>query len=127
MPDAEKGPAHRRRHRRSRHPRHAPGTRSGSLRPGHRHGLLSGRRNQWWKGGGLTEPSDRQSAQRHRRPGGALATLFLTGGGVRYILAGGAPGEAEAAKKTLRYAALGYGIAVLAPLLVSVLKGIVGA
>lgn len=57
----------------------------------------------------------------------ALATLFLTVGGVRYILAGGDPGEVESAKKTLRYAALGYGIAVLAPLLVSVLKGIVGA
>ncbi|MFC5833992.1 pilin [Nonomuraea insulae] len=57
----------------------------------------------------------------------ALATLFLTVGGVRYILAGGDPGEVESAKKTLRYAALGYGIAVLAPLLVSVLKGIVGS
>ncbi|PZG27305.1 hypothetical protein C1I98_33440 [Spongiactinospora gelatinilytica] len=56
-----------------------------------------------------------------------LATLFLTVGGVRYILAGGDPGEVEAAKKTLRYAALGYGVAVLAPLLVSILKGIVGA
>ncbi|MEV0238039.1 pilin [Nonomuraea sp. NPDC050786] len=57
----------------------------------------------------------------------ALATLFLTVGGVRYILAGGDPGEVEAAKKTLRYAALGYGIAVLAPLLVTILEGIVGA
>ncbi|MFC5828044.1 pilin [Nonomuraea insulae] len=57
----------------------------------------------------------------------ALATLFLTVGGVRYILAGGDPGEVEAAKKTLRYAALGYGIAVLAPLFVTILKGIVGA
>jgi hypothetical protein len=57
----------------------------------------------------------------------ALATLFLTVGGARYILAGGDPGEVEAAKKTLRYAALGYGIAVMAPLLVTVLKGIVGA
>ncbi|MGW0805559.1 pilin [Nonomuraea sp. NPDC002799] len=57
----------------------------------------------------------------------ALATLFLTVGGVRYILASGDPGEVEAAKKTLRYAALGYGIAVLAPLFVTVLKGIVGA
>ncbi|HEX4816983.1 pilin [Nonomuraea sp. NPDC049480] len=56
-----------------------------------------------------------------------LATLFLTVGGVRYILAGGDPGEVEAAKKTLRYAAIGYGTAVLAPLLVSILKGIVGA
>jgi hypothetical protein len=57
----------------------------------------------------------------------ALATLFLTVAGVRYILAGGDPGEVEAAKKGLRYAALGYGIAALAPLLVTVLKGIVGA
>ncbi|NRQ34835.1 hypothetical protein HII36_23800 [Nonomuraea sp. NN258] len=56
----------------------------------------------------------------------ALATLFLTVGGVRYILAGGDPGEVEAGKKTLRYAGLGYGIAALAPLLVSILKGIVG-
>lgn len=57
----------------------------------------------------------------------ALATLFLTVAGVRYILAGGDPGEVEAAKKGLRYAALGYGIAALAPLLVTILKGIVGA
>lgn len=57
----------------------------------------------------------------------ALATLFLTVAGVRYILAGGDPGEVEAAKKGLRYAALGYGIAALAPLLVTVLKSIVGA
>lgn len=56
-----------------------------------------------------------------------LATLFATIGGVRYILAGGDPGEVEAAKKTLRYAALGYGVAVLAPVLVRLLRQIVGA
>ncbi|GGL42605.1 pilin [Planomonospora parontospora] len=56
-----------------------------------------------------------------------LATLFLTIGGIRYILAGGDPGEVEAAKKTLRYAGIGYGVAALAPLLVSILQGIVGA
>lgn len=56
-----------------------------------------------------------------------LATLFATIGGVRYILAGGDPGEVEAAKKTLKYAALGYGIAVLAPVLVQILRKIVGA
>ncbi|GAA3118610.1 hypothetical protein GCM10010466_06920 [Planomonospora alba] len=56
-----------------------------------------------------------------------LATLFLTIGGVRYILAGGDPGEVEAAKKTLRYAGIGYGVAALAPLLVNILQGIVGA
>jgi hypothetical protein len=57
----------------------------------------------------------------------SLATLFLTIGGVRYILAGGDPGEVEGAKKTLRYAAIGYGVAVLAPLLVTILQQIVGA
>ncbi|MEV3923460.1 pilin [Actinomadura coerulea] len=56
-----------------------------------------------------------------------LATLFATIGGVRYILAGGDPGEVEAAKKTLRYAAIGYSVAVLAPVLVKILQGIVGA
>jgi hypothetical protein len=55
-----------------------------------------------------------------------LATLFATIGGVRYMLAGGDPGEVEAAKKTLRYAAIGYSVAVLAPLLVKMLQSIVG-
>lgn len=56
-----------------------------------------------------------------------LATLFATIGGVRYILAGGDPSEVEAAKKTLKYAAIGYGVAALAPGLVELLKQIVGA
>ncbi|WP_103937972.1 pilin [Thermomonospora echinospora] len=55
-----------------------------------------------------------------------LATLFATIGGVRYILAGGDPSEVEAAKRTLRYAAIGYGVAMLAPLLVGILQRIVG-
>lgn len=55
----------------------------------------------------------------------ALATLFATIGGVRYLLAGGDPGEAEAGKRTLRNAAIGYGIAALAPILVQILKYIV--
>ncbi|WP_218005211.1 pilin [Actinomadura macra] len=55
-----------------------------------------------------------------------LATLFATIGGVRYMLAGGDPGEVEAAKKTLRYAAIGYSVAALAPVLVKLLQSIVG-
>jgi len=55
-----------------------------------------------------------------------LATLFATIGGVRYILAGGDPGEVEAAKRTVRYAAIGYSVAVLAPVLVKLLQSIVG-
>ena len=53
----------------------------------------------------------------------ALATLFLTVGFIRYLLAGGDPGEVGKAKDTLKYAAIGYGGAVLAPLLVTVLNG----
>ncbi len=55
-----------------------------------------------------------------------LATLLLTVGGVRYLLAGGDPGEVHKAKQTLKYSAIGYGVVVLAPLLVTILKGFVG-
>ncbi|MEV0604253.1 pilin [Streptomyces sp. NPDC050315] len=56
-----------------------------------------------------------------------LATLFLTFGGLRYLMAGGDPGEVESAKRALKAAAIGYGLAVLAPVLVTVLQSIVGA
>src|SRR5699024_12534921 len=55
-----------------------------------------------------------------------LATLLLTVGGLRYLLAGGDPGEVNKAKVTLKYAALGYLVAILAPLLVEILRGFVG-
>ena len=57
----------------------------------------------------------------------ALATLFLTIGGLRYLMAGGDPGEVEAAKRALKAAATGYALALLAPVIVGVLKNIVGA
>lgn len=56
----------------------------------------------------------------------ALATLFLTIGGVRYMLAGGDPGAVERAKGSLKAAAAGYALAALAPVLVSILRSIVG-
>ena len=56
-----------------------------------------------------------------------LATVFLTIGGVRRVVGGGDPGEHEKAKDCFKAAAIGYGLAALAPLVVSVLKGIVGA
>ena len=56
-----------------------------------------------------------------------LATLFLTVGGVRYLFAGGDPGQVEKAKAALRAAAVGYGLAVLAPVLVRLLQYVVGA
>ncbi|KOX19253.1 hypothetical protein ADK67_33820 [Saccharothrix sp. NRRL B-16348] len=56
-----------------------------------------------------------------------LATVFLTVGGVRRVFGGGDPGEQEKAKTAFKSAGIGYGLAALAPLVVSVLKGIVGA
>lgn len=56
-----------------------------------------------------------------------LATVFLTVGGVRYLMAGGDPGEVEKAKGSFKSAGWGYGLAALAPLVVAILKGIVGA
>jgi hypothetical protein len=56
-----------------------------------------------------------------------VATLFLTIGGVRYLLAGGDPSEVERAKSALKNAAIGYALALLAPVLLDVLRGILGA
>lgn len=50
----------------------------------------------------------------------AVATLFLTVGGLRYLAANGDPGELEKAKLALRSAAIGYGLALLAPLFVTI-------
>lgn len=55
-----------------------------------------------------------------------VATLFLTIGGLRYLAAGGDPAEVERAKTSLRSALVGYALAVLAPVLLSVVQGIVG-
>jgi len=55
-----------------------------------------------------------------------LATLFLTIGGVRYLMAGGDPAEVEKAKTSFRSAAIGYGLAILAPVIVTILKSLVG-
>ncbi len=56
----------------------------------------------------------------------SLATLFLTVGGVRYMAGATDPGEVEKAKAALKAAAVGYALAVLAPLAVKILKQIVG-
>jgi hypothetical protein len=57
----------------------------------------------------------------------ALATLFLTIGGVRYLMAGGDPSEVERAKAAFRSAAIGYVLAVIAPVVLTVLKSIIGS
>ena len=53
----------------------------------------------------------------------AVATLFLTIGGLRLMWANGDPGEAEKGKAALKSAAVGYALALLSPLIVSVVAG----
>jgi hypothetical protein len=55
-----------------------------------------------------------------------LATVFLSIGGVRYLIANGEPSEVGKAKDAFRNAAWGYGLAALAPVVVEILKQIVG-
>jgi hypothetical protein len=52
----------------------------------------------------------------------AVATLFLVIGGLRYITAGGDPSQIEQAKGNLKSALLGYGLAVLAPVFMTILS-----
>ena len=56
----------------------------------------------------------------------AVATLFLTIGGVRYATAGGDPGEIEKAKGAFKSAGVGFALAALAPIVVGILKSILG-
>ncbi len=56
----------------------------------------------------------------------ALATLFLTIGGVRYLLAGGDPVALERAKGSIKAAIIGYALALLAPVLATVVQHVVG-
>ena len=56
----------------------------------------------------------------------AVATLFLVIGGLRYMTAGGDPAQAEQAKGNLKSALAGYALAVLAPVILQVLQGILG-
>ncbi|BDT85624.1 pilin [Nocardia cyriacigeorgica] len=57
----------------------------------------------------------------------ALGTVCLTVAGARYLIGGGDPAETEKAKTAFRAACLGYALAMLAPVIVTVLKSIVGA
>lgn len=56
----------------------------------------------------------------------ALATLFLTIGGVRYLAANGNPRAAEDGKAAIRSALIGYAIAALSPMLVDILRKVLG-
>ena len=52
----------------------------------------------------------------------ALATLFLTVGGVRYLTAQGNPRAVEEAKAGIKAALIGYALAALAPMFISILQ-----
>ena len=56
----------------------------------------------------------------------AVATLFLVLAGVYWVTAGGDPAQVDKAKGALKNALVGYGLAVLAPILLQVVRGIVG-
>jgi len=56
----------------------------------------------------------------------ALATLFLTIGGIRYLIAAGNPRMMDEAKAAIRSAIIGYALAALAPMLVDILRRVIG-
>jgi Type IV secretion system pilin len=56
----------------------------------------------------------------------ALAIAALTYAGIRYVIAGGDPGGIEKAKTAAKSAIIGLGLALLAPILVTIIKGLVG-
>jgi Type IV secretion system pilin len=56
-----------------------------------------------------------------------LATLLLTIGGIRYLFAGGDPAALERAKGSIKAAIAGYALALLAPVLASIVRRVVGA
>jgi hypothetical protein len=57
----------------------------------------------------------------------ALAIAALTYAGIRYVIAGGDPTGVEKAKIAAKSAMVGLGLALLAPILVAIVKGIIGA
>ncbi|MER7457326.1 pilin [Micromonospora sp. NPDC126480] len=55
-----------------------------------------------------------------------VATMFLVIGGLRYMAAGGDPAQVEQAKGNVKSALVGYALAVLSPVILQVLQGILG-
>jgi Type IV secretion system pilin len=56
----------------------------------------------------------------------ALATAALIVGGIRYLWSGHDPGQLERAKGSFRAAIAGYALALLAPVVVSIVHKIAG-
>lgn len=58
---------------------------------------------------------------------GSVTIVCLIVAGIRYVLASGDPGEIDAAKRAFKNGLFGFALAMLAPLLVEILKSIVGS
>lgn len=56
----------------------------------------------------------------------ALAIVAMTYAGIRYVIAAGDPAGVERAKTAARSAVVGLALALLAPVLVSIVKRIIG-
>ena len=57
---------------------------------------------------------------------GSLSLVMLTVGGIRYVTAGGDKDGVNGAKHTVKHALLGLGVAILAPVLIQIIKTILG-
>jgi Type IV secretion system pilin len=57
---------------------------------------------------------------------GSLSLVMLTVGGIRYVTAGGDKDGVAGAKQTVKHALLGLAVAILAPVLIQVIKTILG-
>ncbi|HEY2667533.1 MAG TPA: hypothetical protein VGK51_11915 [Actinomycetota bacterium] len=57
---------------------------------------------------------------------GSLSLVMLTVGGIRYVTAGGDKDGINGAKQTVKHALLGLGVAILAPVLIQIIKTILG-
>lgn len=55
-----------------------------------------------------------------------VATLFLTIGGLRRLAAGGDPTEIEKSNSAFKNALVGYALAVLAPILLAIVRSWIG-
>lgn len=55
-----------------------------------------------------------------------LAVAALTYAGVRYVIAAGDPASVEKAKGAVKSAIVGFALALLAPVLVGIVKNIIG-
>jgi hypothetical protein len=55
-----------------------------------------------------------------------VATLFATVGAALYMMAGGDPAQLERGKTAMKSALVGYALALLAPVLLAIVEGILG-